>query len=96
MVGNTRTTADTRRIRRLKTPDPIEVEASEHGVPLRLRLGRIWQDVTLTRRPWRIDQHWWRSEPVRRIYFRVAAQEAAPSTIYHDLIDGTWSRQDYS
>jgi len=95
MVSNTRPTTDTRRIRRLNTPDRIEVEASEYGVPLRLRLGGVWQDVTLARRPWRIDQHWWRSEPVRRIYYRVAPEDAAPSTIYHDLVGDTWARQEY-
>jgi len=95
MVGNTRAASDTRRIRRLKTPSAIEVEASEEGVPLRLRLGSVWQDVTLVRRPWRIDQQWWRSEPVRRDYFRVAPGDGPPLTVYHDLVSGEWCRQEY-
>lgn len=94
MVGHTRGTADTRRIRRLKTPRAVEVEASEDGVPLRVRLG-TWQDVTLVRRPWRIDQHWWRSEPVRRDYYRVAPEDGPPLTLYHDLVSGGWFRQEY-
>jgi hypothetical protein len=55
----------------------------------------VWHTVTLTRRPWRIEQHWWRAEPVRRDYFRVAAQDSPPLTIYHDLVSGEWARQDY-
>lgn len=95
MVGHTGAAADTRRIRRLKTPQAIEVEASGDGVPLRLRLGGVWQDVTPVRRPWLIDQHWWRAEPVRRHYFRVAPADSPPLTIYRDLITGAWSRQEY-
>jgi hypothetical protein len=45
------------------------VEAAEDGTPLRLRLNGIWADVRLTRRPWRIDQHWWRGTPLRRDYY---------------------------
>ena len=95
MVSHTRTAADTRRIRRLKLPSPVEVEASNQGVPLRLKLAGAWQDVTLVRRPWRIDQLWWRGEPVRRDYYRVAAEDGPPLTLYHDLISGEWFRQEY-
>ena len=95
MVGHTRATADTRRIRRLKTPGAIEVAASSDGVPLRVRFGGGWQDVSLIRRPWSIDQHWWRGEPVRRDYYRVAPQDGPPLTVYHDLVSGDWFRQEY-
>jgi len=86
---------DTRRIRRLKEPSSLAVEADEHGVPLRLRLGAAWLDVTLARRPWRIDQQWWRSDHIRRDYFRVALPDGPPLTIYHDLLSGAWARQEY-
>jgi hypothetical protein len=95
MVRHTRTTADTRRIRRLKTPHAIEVEAASDGIPLRVRFGGDWQDVSLLRRPWRIDQHWWRHEPVRRDYYRVAPQDGTSLTIYHDLVSGEWAQQEY-
>jgi len=95
MVGNTRAASDARRIRRLKTPRGVEVEAGGDGTPLRLRLVRAWQDVSLVRRPWRVDQHWWRGEPVRRVYYRVAPEDGPPLTIYHDLISGEWFRQEY-
>jgi len=95
MVSHTRTTTDTRRIRRLKTPRPIEVEAASDGRPLRLRCGGDWQDVSLLRRPWHIDQHWWRHEPVRRDYYRVAPQDGPPLTIYYDFARGEWAQQEY-
>jgi hypothetical protein len=97
MVGSSRGTSDTRRIRRLKPPRAVEVEAGEEGTPLRLRLGRgPWQDVTLVRRPWRVDQHWWRpSDQVSRLYYRVAPEDGPPLTLYRDLITGEWARQEY-
>ena len=96
MVSNPRSPADTRRIRRLNTPRVLEVETSAAGTPLRLRLNGGWHDVTLLRRPWRIDQHWWRGEPVRRDYYRVAPENSPPLTLYHDLVTDEWARQEYS
>ena len=95
MVRHTGTTPDTRRIRRLKTPLVLVVKASQDGVPLCLKLRGVWQDVTLLRRPWRIDQQWWRAEPVRRDYFRVAPEDGPPLTLYHDALSGEWYRQEY-
>lgn len=95
MVSNTRGTSDTRRIRRLKTPSAIVVEADRHGRPLRLLLASVWQEVALVREPWRIDQQWWRGTPVSRVYYRVAAADGPPLTIYQDLLSGEWWRQEY-
>jgi len=95
MVGHTGGSPDPRRIRRLKSPDAVEVEAGAAGAPVRLRIGGRWQDVRLVRRPWRIDQHWWRSEPVSRLYYRVAPEDGPPLTVYRNLIAGTWGRQEY-
>lgn len=73
----------------------MEVEADAQGAPLRLRAGNAWQEVTLLRRPWRIDQHWWRGEPVRRDYYRIAPAQGAPLTVYRDTVSGQWFRQEY-
>lgn len=96
MVGDTGRTSDTRRIRRLKTPRALEVEAAEDGSPLRLRLGSEWQAVSLTRRPWRIDQHWWRGDGISRLYYRVAPEDGPPLTLYRDLVQGGWFGQEYA
>jgi hypothetical protein len=95
MVGHTGRTADTRRIRRLKQPQALEVDVAEDGSPLRVRFGGGWQDVTPVRRPWRIDQHWWRGDPISRVYHRVAPADGPPFTLYHDLIARSWARQEY-
>ena len=54
-----------------------------------------WQDVKLARGVWRLDQHWWRGEPVRRDYYRVAPEDGPQMTLYHDLVSGEWFRQEY-
>ena len=66
------------------------------GTPVRLKLGGVWQDVSLVRRPWRIAQQWWRGEPVRRDYYRVAYEDGPPLTVYHDLVSDEWYRQGYA
>ena len=95
MVSNTRRTTDPRRILRLKPPRPFEVEAGEDGIPLRLRLDGVWQEVTLARKPWVIDQHWWRADPVQRTYFRLAPADGPSLTVYFDHVSKTWFRQEY-
>ena len=85
---------DTRRIRRLKLPAALEVVAAD-GVPRRILLHGRWQNVTLARSPWRIEQHWWRGDAIRRDYFRVAPEDSPVLTIYHDLGSGEWARQEY-
>ena len=95
MVGNTGRTPDPRRIRRLKPPRVFDVQTDANGVPHGVNLHGVWHDVTLARRPWRIDQHWWRGDHIRRDYFRLAVEDGPPLTVYHDLERGTWSRQEY-
>jgi hypothetical protein len=86
---------DTRRIRRLRAPQAIEVVTGAGGLPVRLRLGNAWHAVALAREPWRIDQHWWRDDAIRRDYFRVLPENSPALTIYHDLVTGEWARQEY-
>jgi hypothetical protein len=71
------------------------VQTDADGAPLRLCSGAAWVDVRLVRRPWRIDQQWWRVEPVSRVYYRVAPEDGPPLTVYHDLPGGGWYRQEY-
>jgi hypothetical protein len=55
-----------------------------------------WQAVSHMRRPWRIDQLWWRpGEAVSRRYFRVAPEDGPPLSLYQDLLTGLWFHQEY-
>ena len=83
------------RVRRLKEPRPISVRESKTGEPLCVLLHEVWRVVEVTRGVWYIDQQWWRGEPVRRAYYRVAPEDGPPLTVFKDLISGEWFRQEY-
>ena len=95
MVGNTGRAADPRRIRRLKPPRAIEIEEGEGGRPLRVLLHGVWSNVQPAHRPWRIDQYWWRADPIRRIYYRLEIENGPPLTVYYDEVAKAWFRQEY-
>jgi len=44
---------------------------------------------------WRIDDEWWRSEPVSRLYYAVLFAAGKRLVIYKDLISGQWYKQMY-
>jgi hypothetical protein len=44
---------------------------------------------------WRIDDEWWRSEPVSRLYYAVLFRSGQRLVIYKDLNNGKWYRQTY-
>lgn len=95
MVGDTGGALDTRRIRRLKSPQILEVRADANGLPVNLHLRGVWQDVTIARSRWRIDQHWWREEHIQRDYFSVTTRDGQFLTIYFDIQNKIWSQQNY-
>ena len=94
MVSDPRGTLSTRRIRRLNTPQTVSVREAESGEPRTVLIGQVWQAVLLSRRPWRIDQQWWRRKPVSRMYYRVAPEDGPPMTLFRDLSSGEWFRQE--
>jgi hypothetical protein len=71
------------------------LKADANGVPRRVRLRNTWHEVVVLHGPWHVNQYWWRSEPVNRMYFRVAPGDGAPLTVYHDLNNDEWRRQEY-
>jgi hypothetical protein len=44
---------------------------------------------------WRIDDEWWREQPVSRLYWRLALEEGQVVTVYQDLAARRWFRQGY-
>jgi hypothetical protein len=77
------------------------VAVDRDGLPVTITLGEHPYAVHLARRPWRIDQYWWRAEPVRRTYYRLvispsgATDAGPPLTVYRDEVSGEWFRQEY-
>jgi hypothetical protein len=78
----------------LNKPRPIEVRADDAGTPLEVRRDgwRAPRPVTVLDR-WRIDDEWWRSKPVSRLYHTLLTGDGVLLTAYHDLIEDRWYEQ---
>jgi len=94
VVANTRTPTRPHRLRPLREPRPIAVEADAEGRPVAvtLRPGERLR-VTEVQDTWRIDDEWWRERPVSRVYYEVALEDGRVMTVYRDLVNGRWWRQ---
>ncbi len=44
---------------------------------------------------WRIDDEWWRREPVSRLYYSVRLASGHRLVLYKDLANNSWYRQSY-
>jgi hypothetical protein len=96
MVAHPRTPARPHRLRPLREPRSIAVEADGGGRPIAvtLRPGERLRvlDVQDT---WRIDDEWWRERPVSRVYWQLTLEDGQVLTLYDDLLARVWFRQGY-
>ena len=76
----------------VNTPEPVRVEEDASGLPLAVRLKRR-QRITVIEDRWRIDDEWWRKEPVSRLYYSVLLVTGEQLALYKDLVSGEWYRQ---
>ena len=44
---------------------------------------------------WRIDDEWWRMNPISRMYFDCILIDGRHITVFKDLINGGWFQQRY-
>jgi hypothetical protein len=44
---------------------------------------------------WRIDDEWWRVNPISRMYFECILIDGRNITVFKDLINGGWFQQRY-
>jgi hypothetical protein len=85
----------TARLRALKTPSAVDVEADPDGAPLAVR-RRAWPRPRAIRRVhdrWRVVGGWWRERPVVRLYHLVELEGEVRLTVYNDLVDDAWFEQ---
>ena len=95
MVAHPRTPAGPHRLRPLREPRPIAVEADDEGRPAAVTLSGRRLAVVSVQDTWRIDDEWWRERPVSRLYFEVALEDGRTATVYWDLEVERWWRQGY-
>ncbi len=95
MVQDTGKTLRADAYRPVNVPEPVEVEeASSSSLPLAVGAPRR-QAVKAIEDRWRIDDEWWRKEPVLRLYYEVVLESGQRLVLYKDLINGCWYRQSY-
>ena len=94
MVADTGKTLCTDTIKPVNLPEPLQVEESPSGLPCAVRLKRR-QSIIAIEDYWRIDDEWWRSEPVSRLYYAVILASGQRMVISKNLIDNSWYRQSY-
>jgi hypothetical protein len=94
MVEDTRKTLRADTYRPVNVPEPVKVEEDASGLPLAVRT-KLRQVVVAIEDRWRIDDEWWRAEPVTRLYYAVHLASGQRLVLYKDLVSDEWYQQDY-
>ena len=94
MVEDTGTALRAGTCRPVNLPEPVWVEEDTAGLPQAVR-GKRRQVIACIEDRWRIDDEWWRTEPVSRLYYSVRLVSGHRLVLYKDLADGGWYRQSY-
>jgi hypothetical protein len=76
----------------VNTPEPVPVAEDGSGLPLAVRCPRR-QTVVAVEDRWRLDDEWWRQEPVSRLYYAALLASGERLVLYKDLTGGGWYRQ---
>ncbi len=74
-------------------PEPIDVRA-EAGRPVVVLFKQRRIKVRELLNMWRIDEDWWRL-PISRLYFLVELENGARLTLFRDLVQSRWYRQNW-
>jgi hypothetical protein len=72
----------------------LSVEENPAGLPVAVKLKRR-QNIIAVEDCWRIDDEWWRSEPVSRLYYAVILASGQRLVFSKNLLTNTWYRQSY-
>jgi len=80
--------------RTVNAPQSVAVEENGSGLPLALKTPRR-QAVSAVDEMWRIDDEWWRREPISRLYYSVRLVSGHRLVLYKDLVNNCWYRQSY-
>ena len=92
MVKDTGAEARLGAIRPLKEPKLVKVAEDPDGWPQELLLGRKLKVASVEDR-WRIDDEWWRDQPISRMYFECVIEDGRQEIVFKDLLTGRWYRQ---
>jgi hypothetical protein len=94
VVAHSGTTLRPDAYRPVNLPEPVLVEEGRDGLPAVVRLPKR-QKVDGIEDRWRLDDEWWRREPVSRVYYAVRLASGQRLELYKDLATGAWYKQAY-
>lgn len=94
MVENSGKTLCPGALKPVNLPEALKVEEDSAGRPLVVKMLRK-HIIRTIEDCWRIDDEWWRSEPVSRLYYAVMLASGQRLVIYKDLVLNCWYRQMY-
>jgi hypothetical protein len=94
MVEDTGKTLRADTYRPVNVPESIRVDEDASGFPVVVGEKRR-QAVEAIEDRWRIDDEWWRNEPVTRLYYAVRLASGQRLVLYKDLNGSGWYRQSY-
>ncbi len=77
----------------LSLPSPVAVREGPEGEPAAVLLGERWQRVARIEDRWCFDL-WWMPQPMTRNYYRVGREDGGEVTLFRDLRENRWFRQD--
>jgi hypothetical protein len=91
MVENPGTTLHTDAIK-LNTPREVNVKEDQAGFPVAIfsKGKKLIQTIDDS---WRIDDEWWRTEPISRIYYAVILDTGQRIVIFKDNFEKRWYKQ---
>lgn len=75
-------------------PERIEVTAV-NDLPVRITFKKKRQKVRQIVNIWRVDDAWWQ-KPVVRMYYALELESGSRITVFQDLPDGAWYRQNWT
>jgi hypothetical protein len=76
-------------MRRLGTPRPTRVRASDAGVPV--ALDQV--TVEAVAEEWVVEDRWWTGRPLRRRYFELVLADGRNAVVFRELGGGRWYSQ---
>jgi hypothetical protein len=94
MVQNSGKTLCSDTFKPVNLPEPLKAEEDSSGRPLAISMPRK-QVIKAIEDCWRIDDEWWRSEMISRLYYAVMLKSGQRLIIYKDLVLNCWYRQAY-
>ena len=94
MVEDTGETVRASAYKPINAPESVQVKEDMDGLPVAVKYKWLQRVENIDDR-WRIDDEWWRQEPVSRLYFAIRLASGQKLVIYKNLVTGGWYRQSY-